>query len=309
VITPEKDLKIIEMTTRFPLNGYLDSGFFSEIGSEMAEKSGLRGVIDAYSPFLDYLFDDFIPTRKIRVVKGGDRMCDFRIYSRLFADSADFDVICPYEVKQRESELKDATVIEELNLDEICSMDDESIDILCKNNVFNDLRNLFLVHDKRFFVMLSDDAFLGKFLDDDEKSLLSGFLVPSYVNTVNPEVFEKAHREKNDWILKPFNLGKSVGVVAGCMADGAYWDSLFEGGAIDGYVLQPMIPQCRFSGYVGNELRNDYVTGTLLYMDDKYYGPGLYRASSCIVTNQGDDRKLAFVIADEKKGSDGINVI
>jgi hypothetical protein len=45
---------------------------------------------------------------------------------------------------------------------------------------------------------------------------------------------------------------------------------------------------------VGSEVRtNDYVTGTLLFFQGGYFGPGMFRASSHPVINVGDDRKIA----------------
>jgi hypothetical protein len=40
----------------------------------------------------------------------------------------------------------------------------------------------------------------------------------------------------------------------------------------------------------------DYVVGTLLCFDNRFLGPGICRASSFPVTNQGDDRKVSVFV-------------
>jgi hypothetical protein len=309
IITPAKELKIIEMTTRFPLNGYIDSGFFYQIGLSMAEELNLPEVRNPYSPFLDFLCEDFSPNRRISVIKGYDRMVEFKIYSQIFKQCFDFQVVELGDLKSQRQMLKEATLIEELNLDEIRTLPNDLIEELCACGIFNDFRNLFLVHDKRFFQMLTLNEFLDQCLTKEEQDLLAEFMIPTYTYSQNPEFFRKAYCEKDSWIIKPYNLGKSVGVIAGCTVTEQYWKTTFDTGAAEQCVLQPMISQRKYKGTIGDEQRDDYVAGTLLYMDGRYYGPGLYRASSFVVTNQRDDRKMAPVVADVNKENPILNVI
>jgi hypothetical protein len=64
-------------------------------------------------------------------------------------------------------------------------------------------------------------------------------------------------------------------------------------------VLQPFVRQRRFTAPWGGRICQDYVVGTLLCFDDQFFGPGIARASSCPVTNQGDDRKVSVFITGE----------
>ncbi|MGL4852433.1 MAG: hypothetical protein ACRC3Z_07295 [Phocaeicola sp.] len=309
LIMPDSQLKIIEMTTRFPLNGYIISGFPFQIGMEMATELKLSGIKDTYSPFLAYLSRDFAPTGKVTVVKGNDRMGDFKTYSSLFVDCFDFNVIELSELDAKKELLKNATVIEELNLDEIRALPNDLIDELCKNGVFNDFRNLFLIHDKRFFLLLTVPEFLDKCLTKKEQSLLAEFTIPSYLYSMHSDVFESAFSDKDRWIVKPYNLGKSEGVVAGCTVTEEEWKQLFSSESIKESILQPMINQKKFQGTIGSEIRTDYVAGTLLFFDNHYYGPGLYRASSFVVTNQRDDRKIAPVVANLIEPTFSVNLL
>ena len=52
VIDQNNRLKIIEMTTRQPLNGYFISGFTSQIGEQESNQLGIKGMINDYPRFL-----------------------------------------------------------------------------------------------------------------------------------------------------------------------------------------------------------------------------------------------------------------
>ena len=61
-------------------------------------------------------------------------------------------------------------------------------------------------------------------------------------------------------------------------------------------ILQEWIPQKRITGKIKGEKFEDFVTGTLLYFDDNYFGMGDFRTSSHPVTNKVDHRKACSLI-------------
>ncbi len=301
VIDKANRIKIIEMTTRFPFNGYIQSGYMSLLGLEMAKKIDARGVIDDYPRYLDYLQNEICKTGKVTVIQGHDPMNDFKIYSRIFALAGlDFNVVDVDDIASNMDKLEGARVIEELTLNEIKSLTNEQIDAMMKAGMYNDVRNIMLVHDKRFFKVLRDERFLSEALTPEEQSLLSAFTLPTYTLPHDSEQYNNAYTHKDAWILKPYGLGKGVGVVAGCTVDNDIWKELFESRKVETMILQPMIDQQKFAGTISalGEIRNDFVAGTLLYVDDEYYGPGLYRSSSFEVSNQGDFRRIAQIVCD-----------
>ncbi|MEN6420025.1 MAG: hypothetical protein ABFC73_14005, partial [Clostridiaceae bacterium] len=162
----------------------------------------------------------------------------------------------------------------------------------------NDLRTVFLVHDKRFFAVLNHDEFLFSALSSDEAAELRAYLVPTYTASERLDLWQNAREQKDGWILKPCVFGKSKNVFAGKVTEQREWERLFSEGETAGMVLQPFISQRLFQGTIGSQRFQDYVVGTLLYFNDQYFGPGIFRASSFPVTNIKDDRKLApFVTA------------
>ena len=310
VIDVGNNIKLIEMTTRQPLNGYFLSGFSRTIGLMKAEALGLQGIIDDYPEFLDYFSKVFAPGDRICVVKGHERLGDFKTYTEIFRKSGyDVKVIELEDLPSALRSLEGATVIEELNHKEIRALPLEIIDFLNEQRIHNDFRNLFHIHDKRFFALLTCKPFLEAALSEEERFHLARFTIHTYTWQQEPAIWEEARHDKDSWILKPILFGKSEGVHAGCLTDVETWDGLFTGGLVHDMVLQPMIEQRRYAGHVDSEPRDDYVAGTLLYFEQEFFGPGIYRASSTKVTNQGDDRKLAQIVADVNKTTDEYHVL
>jgi len=299
VIDQNSRLKIIEMTTRQPLNGYFISGFTSQIGEQESNQLGIKEMINDYPRFLQYLQDDFFKSKKVRIIKGNERLGDFKTYCKLFslADDIDYKVIDLENIFEERVDLYDAMIIEELNFPEIKALPDDLIEQLTAGGIHNDFRNILLVHDKRFFEVLTESRFMEAALTQEEQHLLKEFTIPSYSIYTHPEIFANAYISKDDWIIKPYNCGKSEGVKAGCVTSKEEWESQFKSDSIGNMILQPMVRQRKFHGTIGDEGRDDYIVGTLLYFNDEYYGPGIYRASSYIVTNIIDDRKVAQVVA------------
>ncbi len=301
VIDKSNRIRIIEMTTRFPLNGYIASGYLGRIGLDMAKEIGAKGVVDDYPRYIDYLQGEICGTGKVTVIKGHDPMNDFKFYSRILeAADVEFHVVDVDDVADNLDKMESARVIEELTLNEIKSLADNQIEAMLASGMYNDVRNIILVHDKRFFKVLCDARFLSEALTQEEQSLLAEFTLPSYTLPDDIEAYDAAYADKDAWILKPYGLGKGEGVVAGCTADEATWKALFDSRMVDNMILQPMIDQKKFDGTISElgETRSDFVAGTFLYIDDEYYGPGLYRSSSFEVSNQRDFRKIAQLVCD-----------
>ena len=49
----------------------------------------------------------------------------------------------------------------------------------------------------------------------------------------------------------------------------------------------------------------EFITGTILMLDDMYYGTGFFRSSSLEVLNKGDDRKVGYVLTDNVDAFEG----
>ena len=298
VIDETNQIRLIETTCRFAMNGYFTSGFFIHNLADrfLAERPGIR-KIDAYTPFYDRYMAYFGPFDHVCLLKGADNRNDTKFVIPVF-EKAGFpvQVIPTAEVPARTQDFRSAAVLGELSHEEICGLPTETIAAIIAADSLNDLRTVFLIHDKRFFALLHHDAFMQAALAPGERAELRPYLIPTYTKRLNPEIWPQARNDQDRWIIKPYNMGKSIEVYAGALTDTAAWQALFDSSRADTMVLQEFIPQRKFRGAIGDKTYHDYVTGTLLFFEDGYFGPGLCRASSYPVTNKVDDRKVAPLV-------------
>jgi hypothetical protein len=279
------------------LNGYFTSGFFREIALQQVDGSGMDGILDIYPSLFAYLKQYIGDARHVCVIKGNEKLEEIKIYPDIFRNAGIECHVIPIEELPDKLHLLDgAWVIEELNFREIRSFPLEIIEALARCRLHNSIKTLLFTHDKRFFYVLNNPDFLKDALDPQEIEILKKYLVPTYVYGDTPEEWDKAHREKDGYIIKHQIKGKSVDVYAGCLTDATTWEALFGPENCSQVVLQPLIDQKRFEGWVGSEQRTDFVAGTLLYFNQEFFGPGLYRTSSLPVTNLKDNRKIAQLV-------------
>ena len=162
---------------------------------------------------------------------------------------------------------------------------------------FNDLRTIFLVHDKRM---------LGIVLQELENLVdVQRILSPSQAETlrrgitftVNPGSRELAilikltkisPRIRDDFILKPIRGGKGAGIIFGSDLSPLAWSSHLEllrkpelvPGLLT-YVIQRKIEQPRFDVVLPNagSLQRYHLVGTYMSIHGRYVGIGIWRTS------------------------------
>lgn len=291
-------IKLIELTTRQPFNGYFTSGIFREIALKQAVQYKIRSIIDVYPGFFNYLESVIGNAKRIVVIKGNNKLEEFHFYPQLFEGAGIECIIIPIEhLNEKIALLKNSWTIEELTFDEIRQLPDHLIEALAEHQIHNNVKTLFTTHDKTFFHVLCHPDFQNNVFSSDEKELLNKHLVPTYIYGRNQEIWEDANRNREHYILKHREKGKSVDIFAGKVCDDATWQKLFDESTIQNMILQPYIEQRKIHGYVGKEERKDFAVGTLLYFNDHFFGPGLYRTSSYPISNITDNRKAAMLIS------------
>lgn len=311
IVGEDNRIRLIETTCRFALNGFFRVGVFAQLAQEYVRAHpGIRSL-DSHTPFFERLMEYFGPFERVCVLLGWNTA---RNESKFFApvfEAAGFPVagIPAADVPARVGELKGAAVIGELSHEELCALPAETVEAIVASNLLNDLRTVFLIHDKRFFALLHRDEFMRNALTEEERDEFRPYLIPTYTRHLNPEIWPEARRNKDRWIIKPFNNGMSIDVFAGPITSAADWAALFDSGRADSMVLQEYIPQRKFRGTIAGAPRDDYATSTLLFFEDGYYGTGVFRASSHPVTNQGDDRKIAPLVTPDYERFEEANVL
>ena len=266
VIGQDKALRVCEIGCRFPLDGFFNAGVTELIASRLAAEQGVAQQPGRYRRFLDHLTGYFGKFERVCALKSpADRPMDLRLYTQIFEKSGiPCTVYTPAEIAQQPKLLSGAAVIDEFNQMDLETLDDSIIAQLATANSLNDLRTKFLIHDKRFLSVLANRAFLANFLNADESAFLTQHVIPTYTRTQAPELWEEARTDQEHWLLKPYLLGKSAGILAGCVTEEERWQGAFLSADIEKMVLQPFIRQRQFVASLGGRMYMDYVVGTFL---------------------------------------------
>jgi len=301
VIGQDTQLRVCEIGCRFPLDGFFNAGVTELLACRLAAGLGVDQPPTHYRRFLDHLTGHFGPFERVRALKSpADRPMDLRLYTQIFEKTGiPCTVHTPAEIAAQPELLSDAAVIDEFNQMDLETLDDAVIEKLAAANSLNDLRTKFLIHDKRFLSVLSNRAFLAHFLNEDESAFLTRHVIPTYTRSQAPELWAQAQGDQECWLLKPYLLGKSAGLLAGWVTDEERWQAAFQSPDIEKMVLQPFIRQKQFVAPLEGRMYMDYVVGSFLCFEDEFLGPGRFRASSFPVTNQGDDRKVAAFVTEQ----------
>jgi hypothetical protein len=154
--------------------------------------------------------------------------------------------------------------------------------------VLNDLRTVFIAHDKRLLSLLSTADVLNDYLEADDLARLRRHVVPTWVKGQAPDKVREATARPSGWLAKPPRSGKGKGIVVSSQLAPAQWrHTLSE--LPDDWVLQPYVEQKTFpittlhDGDLVTVAMN--VVGVLPGLDDHAFGPGMYRAAQDDVVN------------------------
>lgn len=300
VYDEKKQPKLIEITCRFALNTLFVSSIFDAISKDYHQQkyTGLS-VINPYDKLFPYIAK-LSKTGIIYVLKGNDKKNESHFFKGIFEDAGRKVVLLHYkDIKTNLGAItEDDWIVSELTINEIESLEIDIIQKLSQFNLINDFRTALLIHDKQFFSVLVDPKFQEDCLSQEEITFFKEFLIPTYNFNQRKDFWEQAKEDKNNWILKHKALGKSKSIYAGIVTNQEEWDAIFKTD-LNNFVLQKWVPQLTTKGTIQNKEYNDYVTGTLLFFDEYFFGLGLYRTSSYPVTNIGDDRKATALILAE----------
>jgi len=298
LINRELGLKICEIGARFPLNGYFMSGIAEFIGRNRYKYKSYFGK-PVYEYFLGYLLSYWGNIEVLYVLKGEDRPCDIKYYIPFFDQlGIKVKILTPPDMDGISFSSSKYGVLNEFNQMEIEALHDNVLRMIAASVSLNDMRTIFLIHDKRFLAVLSDPDFLTQCLSSEEIKFLQPYLIPTYTSIQSPEIWEKAKKEKDNWILKHCLLGKSEEIYMGSKCSEGEWLALFVPSVRDSMVLQPLIDQRQIASTIAGKQYHDFVVGTLLCFDDRFFGTGIFRTSSYEITNRIDDRKMASCFTD-----------
>ncbi len=297
LLCKDGSIKICEITSRFFGNGYFLTYFYDEAARRKCEHAGVSDRASYMEQMLAYFADMAKGKKRLVVLKSADRSDSIRLYVPFYqALGLETTILEQGQIEDHVSLLEDAFVVSALNQVDLSALSVATRHLMADVGCRNDFRTIYLLHDKRLFRLFAEDAFTSSFLTSAQTEFLRAHIVPTYLPIADRQMFEYARYHKDGFIMKHHCLGKSEKVYAGCLCAADQWDGLFEDGVVEHMILQPFQQQRTFPVTWEGQHFDDYVCGSILTVDDRYFGPGIFRASSCPVINQVDDRKFAHAV-------------
>lgn len=300
LISENGSLLLVEITSRFFGHG-IWSNYPSVVKAEQFMMAHPNvSWENRYDELLTYMRDVIPAGKSIYVLKSSDRTPEIPLYKKFYEYYG--HEVTVYEAEEVEAHIDqwshDAVVISALNQQDLLSFRMETLQAMIDARMLNDFRTIFLAHDKRFLHLIFVDDFTNQCLTQGETAFLRQHTIPTYLYNEHPEIWEDALIHKDNYILKPYDLGKSVGLYAGVMTDEETWKKSLIESEKGGFILQPFVKQRTYPcEWEGNHY-DEYVCGLMLCMDDRYFDSGMFRTSSAPVTNKVDDRKMCVIHSD-----------
>lgn len=305
LITPSGELKLCEITSRFFGHGIFMSYYAESAADKFIARHPGSCRESRFEEMMQYMLQIVGDKQKIYVLKSSDKTSEIALYKPFYEHfGKNVTIYEADEVEKNIDEWKGNFVISALNQKDILSYSMDTIKAMIDSGMYSDFRTIFLSHDKRFMRMWFEDDFTDKFLTKEEASFIRKHAIETYVcaeANSNPNVaaaMNDAYLHKDGYILKHYCLGKSEKVYAGPLTPKAEWKELFDSGSVKDMIMQPFLAQRKFATVWEGTPFDDYACGMMLCVDDKFFDSGMFRASSCPVTNKVDDRKICAVATD-----------
>ena len=303
LITDDGELKLCEITSRFFGHGIFMSYFAEAAANKFMEKHPGCHRESLFEQMMQSALEIVGDKDEIFVLKSSDKTSEIKLYKPFYEHfGKKVTILEANEVEPRINDWNGKFVISALNQMDILSYSMDTIKAMIDSRMYNDFRTVFLIHDKRFMQLWYTPEFTQKFLTEKEAEFLRAHAIETYIckDKSSAGILEKAYANKDAYILKHFRLGKSEKVYAGPLTSESDWKALFDGGVVKDMIIQPFLHQKTYRTVWEGTPFDDYVCGMMLCIDDKYFDSGLFRTSSCPVTNVVDDRK-AFPIVTENE--------
>jgi len=303
LISEDGQLLLVEITCRF-----FGHGIWANYPSVVKAQQFMAAYPEAswenrYDELLTYMRDIIPAGRPIYVLKSSDRGSESTFYTKFYEYYG--HEVTVYEAAEVEANIDqwshDAVVFSALNQHDLLSFKMDTLQAMIDVRMLNDFRTIFLIHDKRFLHLIFVDDFTRQCLTEEETAFLRAHTIHTYLYNRNKEIWEDAMQHKDRYILKPYDLGKSVGLYAGVMTDEETWKKNLIESEKGGFILQPFIHQRTYPCEWEGKHYDEYVCGMMLCMDDCYFGSGVFRTSSAPVTNKVDDRKMCVIHSDDEE--------
>ena len=321
LISDDGRLMFVEITSRFFGHGIWANYPSVLKATQFMSEHHNASWENRYNELLIYMRDILPDGSPIYVLKSSDRGSESDFYRKFYEYYG--HKVTLYEAAEVEENINkwsnDAVVISALNQKDILSLSMETLQALVDARMLNDFRTIFLIHDKRFLHFIFIDDFTHQCLTDEETEFLREHTIPTYLapkdlskgtsadmsRWADMRVWQDALENKDNYILKPYNLGKSEGLYAGVMTDEETWRNTIFNSQFSIFnsniILQPFIKQRTYPCEWEGKHYDEYVCGMMLCMDAHYYDSGLFRTSILPVSNIGVNHKMCVIHSDNEE--------
>ncbi|MHA7865684.1 hypothetical protein [Flagellimonas marinaquae] len=301
VVNNEDEIRLIEVTCRYPLNAY-----FRSVGMNTLNRAhhyekvyGLKATSYAeplQQKFLDWMGD----ADRFIIIQGHDLRANESNFLPSFIRDANINIqMCSYEdwLEHGAAWLKGAAIMAELTFEEWLNLPISLVRAMLERPLLNDPRLVLTVHDKGFFGLVNIEEITNEALSAEETAFIQKAFAETYFLDRQPELLDKAKTKPEDWMLKPRKLGRSVNIIAGSLSSKAEWEEALDLAAEnDNMILQKWHLSKKIRGTVQGVDHEDYFAGTLLYWGSDFFGPGFFRASCYPISNVKDNRMVTYFI-------------
>jgi hypothetical protein len=272
-----------EINARFTLNGFLSSMLLNRCVPLLDPTRSPLPALEGLEPALRARLGE----GPVGVLKSSERGCDIHLFRSRWGPRC--EMLTPRQLTAKHLARWSAVILE-LHQHELLAEVPADLRAALAGHpgILNDLRTIFIAHDKRLLALLSTADVLADYLEADDVARLRRHVVPTWVKGLAPEKVREALAQPAGWLAKPPRSGKGKGIVVSSRMSPAEWrQTLHE--VPDDWVLQPFVEQQLFPITAVRE--GDLVTvpmrvvGLLPALDDQAFGPGLYRASPDEIVN------------------------
>lgn len=301
VFDKDYQIKICEINARFPLNAFVLSQCLSDkIYKQFSTELSFINVNKIKNlEIFEKFFDSKHP---IRVFFNKEKSLDIlllkNIGEKMFSNLKFELIYSPKFLFKNSFFVKKNYFQTILNLhqEELFKLKPSFLNEITKQNYFNDIRTIFIVHDKRFLSILSNKTIMCNYISPEKYNRLATYIIPTYILT--NEIMQNIKFNMKNWVFKKNSAGKGEGMIIGKEVHSADIYAVLSKRRLD-YIAQPFIDQPLFQLLNNSTIMNNtldknyqalYLIGTILSFNNIFLGPGLLRGSSKSIINiaQGD---------------------
>ena len=183
ILSTERDLLLCEITSRFFAHGIFMSWFGEQAARAFMERFPSEPFHSDFGPMMDYMLSLAGGKKRMYVLKSADKTNEIRLYKRFYeAHGLQVEVLEADEVQARRKEWsRDAFVVNALNQKDLLGFSMDTLEAMMDAGMVSEMRNTFLIHDKRFLALWFEDRFTSACLSPEDTAFLRAHAIPSFL--------------------------------------------------------------------------------------------------------------------------------